>query len=104
MSKWDLPTQMPGGDLMPYMSAVARSNMMDAVFYHVGGFARLVAWTEKNDENYKEFIKLWAKGAIRATQVQNMTPPTAVEDLLARLDAGEHAKVISEPETEFEAA
>lgn len=98
MTKWtDLPTQLPGGDLMPYMSAVARQAMVDAVFHHVGGFRRMAAWVEKDDANYGDFlIKIWAKGAIRSTQVENLTPPTAIEDLLAKLDAGEHAKVIEQ--------
>ena len=100
MSKWDIPVQMPGGDLMPYMSAVHRSNLIDALFHHTGGFARAAAWIEKNDDNYGEFfLKVWSKGAIRASQVQNLSPPTAVEDLLARLDAGEHAKVVGGGET-----
>jgi len=98
MSKWHkLPMQLPGGDLMPYMSAVYRQSIVDGIFERVGGFERMAAWVEKNDDNYGEFlIKIWAKGAIRSTQVENLTPPTAIEDLLAKLDAGEHAKVIDQ--------
>ena len=95
-NKWrDLPTQLPGGDLLPYMSAVARQQMMDAVFYHTGGFRRLCAWVETSDANYGDFFKTWAKGAVRANQVDNIAPPTVIEDLLAQLDAGEHAKVVN---------
>jgi hypothetical protein len=96
MSKFHhLPVSLPGADLMPYMSAAYRRSMFDAVFHHVGGFGRMVAWVEKDDENYGEFLKMYAKGAIGSAQVENQTPPTAIEDLLAKLDAGEHAKVVN---------
>lgn len=94
-TKWQVPSTMPGGELMPHMSGRFRQTAMDVVFYNTGGIERLSAWANTNDENYHNFIKLWAKGAIRATQIENIAPPTAVEDLLARLDAGEHAKVVS---------
>jgi len=96
MSKWELPTQLPGGDLLPFMSGRHRATMIDALFHHTGGFERAAAWIEKNDDNYGEFlIKIWAKGATRPTAVESLTPTASVEDLLARLDAGEHAKVVS---------
>jgi hypothetical protein len=84
---------MPGGDLAPYMSGRLRTRMIDALFEATGGFERAKAWIEANDENYKEFFKLYAKGAIRPTVIE-ATATEGLEDMLARLDAGEHAKVV----------
>lgn len=80
--------------MIPFMSGRARAATMDALFHHVGGFERAAAWIEKNDDNYKEFFRLWAKGATRPSAVEQQQPRDNVEDLLARLDAGEHAKVV----------
>ncbi len=91
---WRLPHSTPGADMMPFMSGRARAATMDALFYHVGGFERAAAWIEKDDANYGEFFKLWAKGATRPTAVEAHASAEGVEDLLARLDAGEHAKVV----------
>lgn len=93
--KWELPATLPGGDMMPYMSARYRTQMIDALFEGTGGFERAKAWIEESSANYGEFfIKVWSKGAIRSTQVEERKPEE-VEELLARLDAGEHAKVIN---------
>jgi hypothetical protein len=93
MASWRLPTSLPGGDMMPFMSARLRTQTVDALFEAAGGFNRALAWVDKSDENYGEFFKLWAKGAIRPTQIEH-TAAEGLEDALARLDAGEHAKVV----------
>lgn len=88
-----LPIAMPGGTLMPHVSAKLRTEMIDALFVGAGGFERALAWIEKSDDNYGDFFKVWAKGAVRSTNVE-LHADDSVEALLAKLDAGEHAKVI----------
>lgn len=93
---WSLPMSLPGGDLMPYMSARRRQEIADIVFEQVGGVPRMVAWVEKSDDNYGMFLtKIWAKGMLRPVNDERAGGPSDVESLLARLDAGEHAKVIN---------
>lgn len=87
-----LPTGL-GGSLMPHVSAKLRTEMIDALFIGAGGFDRALAWINKSDDNYGDFFKIYAKGAIRSTNVQ-LEADDSVEALLAKLDAGEHAKVI----------
>ena len=93
MRAWRLPQSMPGGDMMPFMSGRYRTATMDALFHGVGGFERARAWIEASDENYAEFFKLWAKGAIRPTAIEHQGAQS-LEDMIAKLDAGEHAKVV----------
>lgn len=88
-----LPIAMPGGSLLPHVSAKLRTEMVDALFIGSGGFERAQAWINKSDDNYSEFFKIWAKGAVRSTNVE-LSADDSVEALLAKLDAGEHAKVI----------
>lgn len=85
---------MPGGDMLPYMSGRMRTQQMDALFHAAGGFDRALAWIEKTDANYETFFKLWAKGAVRPQAQEPGQTTGSLEDLLARLDAGEHAKVV----------
>lgn len=85
---------MPGGPLLPHMSARLRTETIDALFIGAGGFDRALAWINKSDENYGDFFKLWARGAVRSTNVE-LTADDSIETLLARLDAGEHAEVVS---------
>lgn len=89
----NLPIAMPGGSMMPHMSARLRTEMIDALFVGAGGFERALAWIEKDDDNYGEFFKIYAKGAIRSTNVE-LSADDSVEALLSKLDAGEHARVI----------
>lgn len=84
---------MPGGPLAPHMSARLRTEIVDALFVGAGGFERALDWINKSEDNYGEFFKIWARGAVRSTNVE-LTADDSVEALLARLDAGEHAKVI----------
>lgn len=76
------------------MSARLRTETIDALFVASGGFERALDWINKSDENYAEFFKMWARGAVRSTNVE-LGVDDSVEALLARLDAGEHARVIN---------
>lgn len=63
-----------------------RTNMIDALFVGAGGFTRALAWIEKSDDNYGEFLtKVWAKGAAKATSVEHGLSD-GVESLLQKLD------------------
>lgn len=95
MSKFaQFPVAMPSGDLMPHMSARLRTATIDALFVASGGFEKAQAWIEKNDENYADFFKIWAKGASRSTNVE-VGVSEGVEALLEKLDAGARAPVIN---------
>jgi len=89
-----LPVAMPGGPLAPHMSAKLRTEMVDALFVGAGGFDRALTWINKSDENYGEFFKIYARGAVRSSNVE-LTADDSVENLLSRLDAGENARVIN---------
>lgn len=97
MSKWDqFPMTVPGGGLMPHVSARLRQETVDAVFQAAGGFDKLLAFTESSEDNYKFFLQhLWGKGLPRVTNAEVSVDADGVEALLAKLDAGEHARVIS---------
>ena len=89
-----LPTSLPGGELMPHMSARLRTATIDALFEATGGFERAKAWIEKSDENYGEFFtKIWAKGAAKAVS-HELGMSEGVESLLDKLDAAERAQTI----------
>jgi hypothetical protein len=94
MSKNSLPTALPGGYLLPHMSARRRNEIVDVVFEQIGGPERMVAWAER-PENYGDFItKVWAKGLPRAVSNEH-TVGGGVEDLLDQLDRADKAKVIN---------
>lgn len=84
---------MPGGSLLPHMSARLRTETIDAVFHNVGGAEKLTAWVEASDENYAKFIEIWARGAVRSTNVE-VSASEGVEALLEKLDRAENAKLI----------
>lgn len=90
-----LPTSLPTGGLMPHMSARLRHEIVDAVFFASGGFDRLLAFTEASEDNYKFFLNLWAKGLPRVSNAEVAVNADGIESLIARLDAGEHATVVS---------
>jgi hypothetical protein len=81
-----LPIALPGGQLMPHMSARRRHEIIDTVFEMVGGVERLAHQVEKNDESYWEFMKLWGKGLPRAVATEH-SATASVEGLLDKLDA-----------------
>lgn len=88
-----LPVSLPEGVLSPQMSAKLRTEIIDATFDRIGGADRLADWAGK-PENYGDFVaKIWAKGAARPQQVEH-SASDSVEELIRRLDAGEHARVI----------
>ena len=62
---------------------------MLTAFDMIGGVDRLAAWAEKNPGDF--FTKVFPK--VIAKPVEHNVSE-GVEDLLARLDAGENAKVI----------
>ena len=77
------------------MSARLRTELIDATFDRIGGAERLADWAGKNEANFETFVtKIWAKGAARPQQVEH-TADSSIEEILKRLDAGEHAKVIN---------
>lgn len=96
MSAWSkLPSVVPGFGMTPHMSPRAKQDLADAVFWQVGGQERLVAFVEANDENYKFYLQhIWARNMPKAQQTE-ITASEGVEALLAKIDAGEHARVIS---------
>jgi hypothetical protein len=83
-----------GSTIMPHMSARARTQIMDELFFETGGKAQAKAWIEKSDENYGKFLQWWAKGQMKPQAIEQ-AQEKSIEDLLHRLDAGEHAKVIN---------
>jgi hypothetical protein len=90
--KWNLPMALPGGELLPHMSAKMRTQTVDAVFEGLGGHERLAAWAGKNDANYEAFVtKLWGKGQAKSSQVE-LGASEGVEAMLKRLDERERRK------------
>lgn len=89
-----LPVPALDGTLVPHLSARYRTMMFDAVFENIGGFLGFSAWAEQSNENRTEFYKMWARGQAKASSVE-IGLGGGVEDLLARLDAGDAAKVVS---------
>lgn len=88
------PVAMPDGSLLPHLSAKLRTATMDALYVGAGGFEKHLAHITKNDDNYESFLQAWYKGAARSTNVE-VGVSEGVEALLDRLDAGEHAPVVS---------
>lgn len=88
-----LPISLPNGGMLPHLSGRMRTAVVDAVFQMTGGTERLADWADKN---YGEFItKVWAKGMSKPISVE-VSEDGSLEDLLAALDGGEHAKIINE--------
>ena len=86
----------PGGEILPFLSARKRTQIIDTVFDEIGGAQALADVANLNDENRKWFYTLWAKGAARPMLPANSAPKDGrIEELLARLDAGESATVIN---------
>ena len=66
---------------------------MDALFEGAGGFNRALAWIESSNETYGDFFKLWARGAVRATNLE-VGVSEGVENLLDKLDQAERTQTI----------
>jgi hypothetical protein len=90
MSRAKLPIALPGGQLLPHMSARHRHEIMDTVFEMLGGTERLA---HEADREYWEFMKLYGKGLPRAVSTEHSVGG-GVEDLLDQLDRAEKATVI----------
>lgn len=89
-----LPSISPAGEMLPHLSARRRMEVMDMVFEQIGGVEGFAAWADRDDDHRSEFYKMWSRGAMRSTNVE-VSSALSPEDIIARLDAGEHAKVIS---------
>lgn len=83
-----LPTSLPGGELMPYLSAKRRHQVCDVVFDMLGGVERLHAEADKSSEAYWEFMKMWSKGLPRVAHAE-VNAGEGFEALLDKLDAAE---------------
>lgn len=90
-----LPMTLPGGQLMPFMSARRRHEICDTVFEMLGGTERLYHEANRDRESYWDFMKLWQKGLPRAVATEQSTAGAGVEDMLKRLEAAENARVIN---------
>lgn len=96
MAHEKLPLILPGGTMLPHMSARRRHEILDTAFEMCGGVERLVHETNRNPESYWEMMKLWGKGLPRAVATEH-SATAGVEDLLGKLDAlerSDNAKVI----------
>jgi len=93
MKPFQVPSTLPGGDLLPHMSARLRTATIDALFEASGGFERARAFIEKSDEHYMEFFKIWAKGAARTTNVEHNVGDS-VDALIKQLDKAERENMI----------
>src|ERR1700687_2870159 len=93
MSKVELPTSLPGGMMLPHMSARRRHEVCDVVFEMLGGTERLHHEANRDRDAYWEFMKLWSKGLPRAVATEHSVGE-GVEALLDKLDAAENAKTI----------
>ncbi len=94
-----LPAPLPasvGGELMPFLSAKRRTEIIDRVFEATGGEREMAAWVDRSDDNRAKFYGWFVKGAFRGSApVPAADNGSKIEEMLARLDAGEGAKVIS---------
>lgn len=86
---------LPGGALMPHMSARRRHEICDTVFEMLGGAERLHHESNRNSDSYWEFMKLWQRGLPRAVATEHSVNNESVEDLLKKLDQHETSKVIN---------
>lgn len=92
----NLPLTLPGGQLMPHMSARRRHEICDTVFEMLGGTERLRHEANRNPEAYWDFMtKLWGKGLPRAVATEHSVDKDSVEELLKRLDQGNAAATIN---------
>lgn len=83
-----LPEADADGALYQHVGRYA-GRMVLTAFDMIGGVDRLAAWAEKNPTDF--FTKVFPKVIAKPVE-HNISE--GVEDLLARLDGGEHAQVI----------
>lgn len=90
------PLSLPGGQMMPHMSARRRHEIADTVFEMLGGVERLHHEANRDRESYWDFMKtIWAKGLPRAVASEPTASNEQVEEMLKRLDQAENAQVIN---------
>lgn len=77
-----VPFAGPAGELVPHLSAKARTQMVDMVFEEIGGFQRFADWARREET---EFYRIYARGAVRSSHVENTSPVTA-ESLMDEMD------------------
>lgn len=87
-------TSGPDGAVLSHVGRYAREAVMTA-FEMIGGVDRMADWAHRNPGEF--FTKLLPKVITRETEIG---ASQGVEELLKRLDAGEHALDITPRETE----
>lgn len=90
----NFPAAGPGGEIVPYLKPVQRAALLDWVFREIGGAQQMATWAKKSDENLRDFYRMWAKGAARPMSEDDPNKGR-IEDMLARLDAGDTAVVVN---------
>lgn len=93
------PVTLPGGMLVPFMSARRRHEICDIVFENLGGAQRLEHEANKDQDSFWKFMGLWSKGLPRAATTEH-TVDNGLETLLDKLDKAANAKVIDGSFTE----
>lgn len=91
-----VPITLPGGALMPHLSARRRHEVCDTVFEMLGGTERLHHEANRDRESYWEFMKLWQKGLPRAVATEHSANTDSMEKLLDRLDERERASDLTD--------
>jgi hypothetical protein len=86
---------LPGGALMPHLSARRRHEICDTVFEMLGGVERLHHEANRDREAYWDFMKLWSKGLPRAVATEHSVSENSVEAMLEKLDRAQNAKTIN---------
>lgn len=90
-----LPLTLPGGALMPHMSARRRHEIADVVFEMLGGTERLHHESNRDSDAYWQFItKVWGRGLPRAVATEHSVNPESLEELLKKADRLESMQVI----------
>lgn len=84
-----LPMQLPGGVLMPHLSARRRHEVLDTVFEMLGGPERLHSEANRDRDGYWEFMKMWAKGLPRAVATEHSVNNESMDELLKKIEARE---------------
>lgn len=92
----NLPITLPGGALMPHMSARRRHEICDTVFEMLGGVERLHHEANRDQDSYWKFMGMWQKGLPRAVATEHSVDRESVEELLKKLDRGENAQDITD--------
>lgn len=81
------------GQLVPFMSARRRHEILDIVFENLGGTQRLEHEAGRDSDSFWKFMGLWGKGLPRAMSTEHNVGG-GVEDLLDKLDRAANAKTI----------